>query len=299
MSSDCSAAAKVGACYRARARLLESLLDDLYDLASARDRRAVPAALLALDTREPDVQRAALRVLGQFPNEPDVAARALALLLEGGDYDVEGLAANVLRGSRDAGHRRIAAQYLRGHVKAGAHDWDEDRGAAELGVEPFPGAQPYPPGESTHSLGFMTSTPLADVVAFHTKNPDAAVLARTAYASEWWTRQRKRSADDPRAHEEAALRKEHARTHDAALLQRANELRAALAKERDARIPPLTRGDTPMPGFGRDVILADARWVVLDAKPPYLDRAALLYTEPALGKTIVIVGWSPAPRKTP
>lgn len=303
-ASGCEAASDPVDCYLERAVLIEELLGDLYALEGSRDQRAVPAALEALDVDELDVQLLALSVLGPFADHEGVGAKVLPWLLAD-DSRREARAADVLARSKDPGLERLARQFAAGHGGEEAAPplagWWRD--PQVHGISAYAGATRFPPGDSRRSIGLMTedsvekvlafygtgaSTPALDVKAYQDKRNKLDRLASSKFeaalkAPEFLARQKR--LDD--------LIKEYERTKDPKVLAKI----ARMDKEDPIHLPaPFDATGAllmPLPPLTGVAPMKDAKWLVLEERDGVPVRAIATYREPAVDRTVIVLGWSP------
>ena len=291
-------------CFLDRAWLIEEILGDLYQLEGARDQRVVPAALDALATGEPDVQIVALRVIGPFAGAPGVGAKVLPWLLADDLRREEG-AAKVLEQTGDAGLRRLGLQFAMGHQGDNrapplAGWW---RDPARHGLSAYPNAKRYPPGDSARSIGLMTDDPVDRVLAhYREKTSPPPFSAKDHQARE--QAKLKRQADGfqqamqspeflQRQKDIQSLMEQYQKNPDPKILEKVQKLAVVPGPE----LPKLEQAgalDLPLPVIDGSAPMSQAQFLVIEERAGVPLRAVVAYPEPALGKTVVILGFEPS-----
>lgn len=300
--SACERAADPVECYLERAVLIEGLIGDLYELEGSRDVRAIPAALDALDTGILDVQLVALDVLGPFASHEGVGAKVLPWLLAD-DPRREARAAEVLRRSADAGLERVARQYQDGHHGDEAAPelagWWRD--PAAHGLASYAGAKRFPPGDSRRAIGLVSEDSVEKVLAFYGAGVRLAPLDMKGFIA-----RRNQGVALANAKLEAAYRnpifaarqkelddliKEYERTRDNKIIAKISQLKP---------LPPPAPFDgagallMPLPPLDDKGPMKDAKWLVLEEREEVPARAIAVYREPAVNRTVIVLGWNPA-----
>jgi hypothetical protein len=285
-------------CELLRSAVVAEVVVGLEDLESSGDQRAVPFALRALDVDdEPAIQVAAVRILGQFPDDPGIKEKAVALLLESPYYQVEEMAAHLLDRAGDPRSAPLGGQWANNHNGPPARSSYDEIGFPEhydaMKFPEYPGMARFTPGDSDRSVSWWTTDPPAAVV----KKLEQTLGVKSIAYAEWSERQQARMAKameiDPAKQEEMEkLTEEFGRTQDMKVLTRLQtlqqEIYAPMQKMGDAAV---TAVDTmllpPVPAeqFGEN------RLLVAEEKGGHAARVVLVYRQPLLDRTILQMTW--------
>jgi hypothetical protein len=268
----------------------EEVVAVLEDLEQARDIRSVPVAESALDSGDPVVITAGLRLLGPFADKNEAAAARAVPLLTSSYLTTQELAATVLE--RSPKHAGLAQQYRTGH----GSEPDLDPWAKALPVDlagmgfppPYLGATAYAPGDSMLSAAFATTDALDVVLAHYHKELGRDPIELTAL-------EEKLSAKSTQSMDELmkqiqALQTEYTKTQDPKLLEKMQELYKAATQGQESS---LSKVPLPLPPTS---LTAKAFIAEADGETPV--RVVVVYAEPLVGRTVVIQGWS-APKYPP
>jgi len=298
----CDSAPDPAECFLQRAAVIEDLLGDLYELEAARDQRSVPAALDAVATGELDVQVVAFRVLAPFAGTPGVGAKVLPWLLADDPRREEGAAA-VLGQTGDPGFRRLAAQFAQGHEGENkAPDlagWWRD--PSRHGLRAYPNATRFPPGDSARSIGLLTDDPVDRVLAHYQEKSSPPPFDAQAYqqraqaALEAQSKKIQEALQSSQIVERQkqiqALMEEYQKTQDPKILEKVEKLGQTAMPEPEKVDPGALA--LPLPTIDGGAPMSQARFLVIEERAGVPARAVVAYPEPAVGKTVVILGFDP------
>src|SRR5688572_15144368 len=164
----CPAAAEPSLdCEWLRGLVVAELVETLEIIERSRDQRGVGGAVAALSVLdEPLVLIAACRVLGKFPDTPEIAQKAPPLL-DSPYLEVQRIAAQLLSRNPDAALVHIGEQWLANHGTAAVEtpydelDFPERYDAMRF--PEIPGAERYTPADSDRSIGWWSPDPPATV----------------------------------------------------------------------------------------------------------------------------------------
>lgn len=275
----------------------EAVVDMLDDLQSTRDRRSVPVAEAALASADPVVVSAGLSLLGPFADSSESAVERAAPHVLSPFVGTANLAAEVLNRSRK--FQPLAAQYRAGHPDNDQElsPWQRSIPVdlAKLGFDSgYPGAMPYPPGESELSAAHSTRDALDQILAHYQKQLGAAPVGLAQLRSELMGNDMKRSEQMSR--DMKALQDEYAKTKDPNVLKRMSELGKSFGESASSSLAkwPLP-ADSPTTPASTFVIERDGLLPV---------RVVVVYREALLDRSVIVHAWRgakypPVPRLKP
>lgn len=261
----------------------ESVVELLEDLERAQDQRSVPAAAEALDSADPVVTAAGLRLLGPFAGSaPDAVARA-APLINSPFLSTAALAAEVL--ARSPTHGMLAAQYQMGHRESyvDQHPWARlpPVDVTQLGFPaPTAGAVPFTPGDSPFSVGFArpeAAEALTQSLASALGKPTQPFAQFEAAIQQSDSKRAEQLMEKIRV-----LQEEFQRTQDPKVAERIDQV----AGDGSAAQPALSVVPLPL-GPGRD----SAQVIVAEEDAGQPARFVVVYREALLNTSVVIYVW--------
>ena len=262
-------------------RLREDVLDDLEDLEASRDQRNVPIALDAVASKDPLVVAAGMRILGQFPREAGVTAAAWPYLFSSHPI-MQHLAAEIVSRGEDDAKAHVAKQWKKGHSGSVSdltpYDRDPQRDPKTWGWTAYEGAAHYPPGDSPTTLGYSTTASPDAVVAFYANAPGARTLTPDEFRA--MVMAPINSASD----QINALMAEYQRTHDQSILQKIKTVTESISKGGG-----MAAMNMPLPEGA-----VTAKFVIAESRATKAARIAVVYAEPAIGKTVLMLSWDPS-----
>ncbi len=188
--NQCGSDASSEDCQILRSLLVVEVTAALQDIERARDNRGSVEALVALDlTDEPEILVAACRVLGQFPDTPGIAEKALPLVLGSPYIEVQQAAANLIARNSDDKIADIGRLWSQNHSNLGFQNEfqeypDFPAHYAAMKFPAYPGAQWFSPGDSQQSIGWSTPDDAATVAAWMAK----ALNSQPLTTQQWFER---------------------------------------------------------------------------------------------------------------
>jgi hypothetical protein len=268
----------------------------LDDIARSGDQRGLDVALDALDlSDDPNIQVAAIRVLGQFPKTAGIAPKALPLVLDSPYVEVQRMAAQLLQSTPDENAADVGRLWLERHHGFDANSpYDEypDFPAhyAKMNFPAYPGAKWFSPVDSDRSIGWSTNDDAAAVAKWfadklraqpkdgqqwqqYTNEIEMRLLmpdpARTARFQQ--VMQRAMAGDQAAAAEMEKLSKEQ----------------DDITRQADEKIKK-SLFDTLRPANSG---YAGATWIVAEEKAGRPARAVLVYRLPGVNRTVIQLAW--------
>jgi hypothetical protein len=268
----------------------------LQETERSRDQRGTQEALAALDLAdEPEIIIAACRILGQFPDTPNIAEKILPHMLESPYLEVERVAARLMSTIPDPGLAEVGRLWVENHGAlsvAGAYDEYPDFPAhyAGLGYPKYPGAQWFSPADSDRSIGWSTKDGVGAVSRWFSE-----ALHAEAVDSEKWVQHQSAQAnvafqtiDQSKVARMQQLMDKVSKGDQAAVaefeklqkeLDRAQQdASAAIEKGVDKVLPPTSSA-------------AGARWIVAQKKGGRVSRLVLVYPVPSIQRTVIQLVW--------
>lgn len=284
-------------CELVRGLILAELLEDLEAIEYARDQRGVETALEALEIEDaPEVQIAALRILGNFANQPGVTGQVLPLLL--GPYPaVHELAALVLERTGDANAEALGRQWVELHG-----DWRPTTVFDELGLPAhfstlgfpaYPGASRFGAGDADRSIGWVTSDAAAKVTAFYADALGVAPLDGMAWNERRANEQLQafESLDMSPMAEIEKLTEEYMRTQDPAVLERLNAVQQRMGEQMDRANEVSASGAAMVANPPTSLSPEAVSYLIAEEREGRVSRLVMIYRDPALDRTAVRMIW--------
>ena len=235
--SECTGnAAATQQCEILRSLLVVETTMALEDLERSRDKRASAEALEALDiTDEPEILIAASRVLGQFPDTPGIAEKALPLVLDSPYIQVQQAAAYLISRNPDENVADIGRLWSQNHSALGAQDEFEEypdfpAHYRAMKFPEYPGAESFSPADSQQSIGWSTTDDAATVAAWMAEATNSQPLT----AQQWFERQAApvtqayKAIDQSKLDRIEKLTQQYAKTLDPALLEQVDKMQKEL-----------------------------------------------------------------------
>jgi hypothetical protein len=284
-----------------RSLVVVELVMALEQLQRSRDQRGADGALEALDiTNEPDVLIAALRVLGQFPDTPGIAEKALPLMLESPWLMVQQLAANVLRGNPDPTLASLGSLWDSHHSTLVAEsEFSEypDFAPAYFDMEfpEYPDAEWFSPADSDRSVGWSVTDDITTVTGWLREELEVDPLGQ----QQWWERVNAASTavfEEAMSEEkQAELRRvfeEWTRTQDPALLEKMEQLQLEMSAPMEAagRISDMGVASLALPDIAGTY--EEARYFIAEEKNGHIARAVIVYPLAGKGRTVIQTAWN-------
>ena len=269
----------------------EQVVELLAELEQARDQRSIPVAAAGLDSHDPVIVTASLRLIGPFAGQDASVADKAALFMTSPYVATHQLAAAVL--DRSPKHGSLAQQYRAGHSGSDldVHPWTKNPPLelARVGFAgPYPNAAPYAPGDSSISAGFAT-TDAPDAVLAHYRHalqrdsvPFADLEAQLA--------QRTQQGYEEFGKQLQALQAEYMKTQDPKVLEKMQALGKSMNEGAQSALAAAP--------FPQGPARAAARVFVAEQAGTAPVRVVVVYPEPLVSRTIVMYAWS-APKYPP
>jgi hypothetical protein len=255
-------------------------LDGLIELQNARDLRSIPAARAAMSGSDALLQLEGLRLIGPFADQPGVE-EAVTPFLVSPRPALRQMAAHILL--RSPNRSDLGAQYQKGHAADGVWDPyepDPPRDLSLWGHAAFPGALPYPPGDSASSLGLSTASPVEEVTAFYEQRFGKKRTTMAEYKAA------NTQATMNQVQQVTELMKEYQRTHDPKVFERMQLLSGSANK---VELPPLPS----------ELKLMAANMVIMEGAKDRPPRMAIVYREPVIDRTVAVLTWDPTAHPEP
>jgi hypothetical protein len=263
----------------------EEVVALLEELEQARDMRSIPVAESALDSGDPVVLAAGLRLLGPFADKNESSAARAVPLLTSPYLTTQRLAANVLE--RSPKYAQLAYQYRNGH----GSEPDLDPWAKALPVNlagmgfppPYLKATAFAPGDSPMSFAFATTDGIDTVLSHYKSELGKEPIEFAAFEASLSARSTK--SFEELGKQMQTLQAEYLKTQDPKLLEKMQELSKAATKGMESSL-----SKCPFPGAPTN---ASAKVFVVEQDGDTPIRAVVAYPEPLLGRTVVMLAWSP------
>lgn len=284
-------------CALVRGLIRAELLEDLEAIEYSRDQRGVETALMALGVEDaPEVQIAALRILGNFASRPEVPGQVLPLLL--GPYPaVQEVAAQVLSRTSDDNAASLGQQWTALHAswrpRTAFDELEVPDHFSDLGFPAYPGAQRFGAGDSDRSIGWATGDPVAQVTAFYAKALGVEPMDGMAWNERRTNEQLQvvQSFDKGGMDELQKLSEEYARTMDPALLERIQAIQQRMGAQMDQASAAADSGVAMVSDPPTSVPPEEARYLVAEERDGRVSRLVAVYRDPALGTTVIRMIW--------
>ncbi len=287
-------------CQILRSLLVVETTMALQDLERSRDKRASAEALAALDvTDEPEILIAASRVLGQFPDTPGIAEKALPLVLDSPYIQVQEAAANLISRNPDENIADIGRLWSENHSTLGAQNEfqeypDFPAHYRAMKFPEYPGAEWFSPGDSQQSIGWSTSDDAATVAAWMTKATNSQPLTM----QQWFERQAApaaqayKSIDQSKLDRIEKLTQQYAKTLDPALIEQVDKMQKELyaPMEEARKVAETSMDNVARPGSSSPQ--EDVHYFIAEEKAGHVARAILVYRLPGIERTVVQTSWN-------
>jgi hypothetical protein len=286
-------------CEWLRGLVVADVVDALEDISESRDRRGVEEALAALDVEdEPEIQIAACRVLGGFPDAPGIAEKVTPLLLDSPYLEVQRMAAEVLGRNPDSDLAAMANQWSDNHGALTSDDpYDELPGIpsayATMGFPQYPGAERFSPADSDRSVGWWSADAPSLVAA---RLGELLGLEALDY-QQWIERSQQQmvnafqSIDQSKLDEVQALIEEFSKSQDPKLLERVESLQAEIYAPMqqldDGAEMTVAQVATPPGAAEPDQV----RYLVAEEKAGHVSRVILVYRQKVPDRTVMQMAW--------
>jgi hypothetical protein len=285
-------------CEALRSLLVAEVTTGLLKIEKSGDQRGTEEALYALDLAdEPEILVRAMRVLGHFPETPNVAAQVVPLLLDSPYIGVQDMAASVLLANPDQGFKDLGQLWTENHhelLSDSAYDEYPDFPAHydSMAFPQYPAADWFSPGDSDRSIGWsspddfdkvvkwfadtlhveaMTPPQWGDVLLQQSQLPINALIDPARMARQQQLMDRLMRGDQTAQPEMDKLTKEFD-----ALAQRAEE----------AGKKSIVTASSAPPSFA-----AVGRWFVVKKKGERISQLILVFPMPALKRTGIRYIW--------
>jgi hypothetical protein len=288
-------------CEILRSLLVVEVATALEEIGRSRDQRGTAEALAALELAdEPEILVAACRILGQFPDTPGIAEKALPLLLESPYLQVQLAAADLLISTPDAAIAAVGGLWRGNHntLPTPANEYAEypDYPAHYAGMKfpEYPGAEWFSPADSDRSIGWSTSDDAATVARWFGE----ALSAEPIGYQRWLEEQSRRamvpfqSIDQGKLDRIQQLIEQYVQTQDVALMQQVERLQEeayAPVKEADAAAELVVDKVVIPPG---SVAPDEVRYIVAEETSGRIARVVLVYPLPGVQRTVIQTAWN-------
>lgn len=272
----------------------------LEEIARSRDQRGADEALNALAAdEEPAILIAALRVLGQFPDTPGIADKALPLMLDSPWLMVQQLAASLLASNPDAELASVGAFWDGNHSTLYAeNDFTEYPDFAlhyrDMDFPEYPDAEWFSPADSDRSVGWWTADGIDTVKAWLAKELGTEGLEYRTWA-ERLTQESMAAfnAIDPvKQAEMERLTEEWVRTQNMAVLEKLTKLQEELYAPVEAAGEVAEQGVSGLGPPSTAEAQEQVRFFVAEERGGHVARLVIAYPLASLGRTVIQHAWS-------
>lgn len=288
-------------CEILRSLVIAEVVLALEEIERARDQRGTEQALTALDFGdEPEILVAAMRILGQFPDTPGIATKALPLL-NSPWLAVQEMAANLLSRSPDPEYRALGSLWSENHHGLYAEVEDEyveypdfSANYFDMGFPEYPAAEWFSPADSDRSVGWWTTRELAIVSDWLRSELGVEPL------SHWqWMEQSAaqsiaaaESIDQSKMDRVQQLAEEFSKTQNTALLQQIDKLQEEIFAPVQAagKVAEMGVGAVAVPSTAD--VFETAQYFIAEEKDGHVARLIIVYPLPSLGHTVIQQAWS-------
>ena len=287
-------------CEILRSLLIADVVMALEEIEQARDQRGTEEALAALDIDdEPEIQIAAMRILGQFPDTPGIAGKALPLLLDSQWLAVQDMAADLLSRNPDPKYKALGSLWSGSHSGLYAEDAYETypdfaSSYSDLGFPEYPYAEWFSPGDSDRSVGWWTDDDPAEVTKWLNDELDVEPLSYQQWAERISAQSMAvfQSIDPAKQAELERLMAEYMKTQNMALVERMQKLQEEMsAPMEDARKTSEMGVDAiALPSIAD--IFETARYFVAEERDGHVARLIIMYPLPGLERTVIQEAWN-------
>jgi hypothetical protein len=287
------------ACTVFRSLVVVELVMAFEEMERARDQRGADDALAALDiTNEPEVLVAAMRVLGQFPDTPGIAEKALPLVIESPYLLVQQMAARLLASNPDPTLAALGAYWGGNHGTLYAADaYQEYPGFAphyaDMGFPDYPDAEWFSPADSDRSVGWSAGDDFATVTEWLADELGTEGLDFRAWAEHLSQQSTAMFQVDPEKQAEVErLIGEWTKTQDMAVLEKMQKL------QEEMYAPAQAAGEIAEQGVGSlgPAMTSEAqeqvRFFVAEERDGHVARLVIAYPLTSLGRTVIQHGWN-------
>ena len=263
---------------------------------AGRDQRLRDQAMSVLDlTEEPEIIIAASRLLGHFPDTPNLAGKMVPLMFESAYIQVQSTAAQVLSANPDDGFQDLGRMWTEGHSSIrhrSPYEQYPDFAAhyASIGFPKYSGAEWSSVGDSDRSVGWSTTDAAATVAKWYGDTLHAELLD-----AEKWNQVSLEQAQvlmkfDPAKMTRMQQLMERGMRGDQAAMAELEKLQKEMdqsQKEIDAAMERSVTKAALIPGtFARD-----ARWIVAAKKGERISRLVVVFPVPQLQRTVIKEIW--------
>lgn len=271
----------------------------LEEIERARDQRGTAEALEALSlSDEPEIQVAALRIPGQFPDSPGIAERVVPLMLESAYLQVQQLAALVLGSNPDPTLAAVGAYWGTNHGTLYAEDsWQEYPDFAPhyagMGFPDYPGAEWFSPADSDRSVGWWTTDDFTTVSswlteALGTQGLDYQGWAERLSQESIWNAQ----IDPDKEAEVQRLIEEWTKTQDMAALEKMQKLQEEMYAPMQAASEIADQGVDSLGPPNITEAQEQVRFFIAEERAGHVARLVIAYPLTSLGHTVIQHSWN-------
>jgi len=284
-------------CVALRNVLVVETAKSLREVEVFEDQRGVAVALSALDLlEEPQVLIAAARVLGHFPETPNLAPRMVRLMLESPYVAVQRMAANVLIANPNQEFQDLGRMWLDNHHEAGvgrsvfAEYPDFPAHYASVGFPKYAGAEWFSAGDSDRSIGWSTKDDVAAVAKWYGDTLHAELLGvdkwNEVYQQQTLILMKFDQTKMARMQQlmERVVKGEQAAMAELEKLQKQVDADQKLAEE--AFEKSIIKAAMISGTFARD-----AKWIIAAKKGERISRLVVVFPIPAIQRTVVKEIW--------
>jgi hypothetical protein len=283
-----------------RSLLIVEVTMALEEIERSRDQRGADEALKALDLDdEPAVLIAALRVLGQFPDTPGIAEKALPLMLESPWLMVQQLSARVLGQNPDPELAGIGSFWGGNHSTLYAEDeYSEYPEFAahyfDMAFPEYSDAEWFSPADSDRSVGWATTDDVTAVIDWMRDALDAEPQNFQQWAE--YLQEQSMAAyqalDQSKLDRVQQLTEEYMKTQNLALLEQAQKLQEELYApvQNAGKVAEMGVTGVGLPSIAG--VYDEARFFVAEEIDGHVARAVIVYPLAGFGRTVIQEAWN-------
>lgn len=262
----------------------------------AKDQRAIPQALAALSlTEEPEILIAASRILGRFPETPDLAAKMLPLMLGSAYVQVQSRAAQVLTANPNPEFGDLGRQWIEGHSElrsTGPYDESPDfpKHYVSMGFPKYAGAEWFSPLDSDRSIGWAVKADAAAVAKWYGDTLHTEVLDGEKWNDVYMQQTKLLLKFDQSRMEHMQQLLERAQRGDSTAMTELQKLQKQIDAEQkdvEAAMERSVSKAAIVPG----PFAADARWIIAAKKGERISRLIVIFSIPTLQLTAIREVW--------
>jgi hypothetical protein len=287
-------------CAWLRALIRAQVLEALQTIEISRDQRGTEEALEALDVDDaPELQIAACRILGQFPETAGITERVPQLLFS--PYvEVQKIAANVLSRNQDPAFGALGNQWEGTHRNVpSSGEFTElpnlPATYAKLGFPQYPNTIRYPIADSDRSVGWATTDSLAVVATNLSKKSGIKPLSY----QDWVNRMTQEgvqavqsmSTDMSALQELSKLSEQYAKTQDPKILEKIDAISKKMNEKGEKQNQASENSVNNIVNFSGMMSQGNIQYFIAEEKTGRVSRLIVIYNEPVFELTVIQMIW--------